>query len=108
MSASQFFQTVDQALEPVRARLLDAPFDKIRDLWQIIEDTYGAAVKAWLGRNDHYYLLVRLLHRVDAIQHHAVLDAGHHAVAVELDLVDPSGLAKGGAEAVQLAAWGRE
>jgi hypothetical protein len=36
-------------------------------LWEIIEKQYGLAGKAWLGRNDRFYLLVRLLHRLDAI-----------------------------------------
>jgi hypothetical protein len=48
-------------------RLQSAPFDKVADLWHLLEQTYGNEAKRWLGRNDRYYLLVRLLHRVDAV-----------------------------------------
>ena len=51
----------------IRGHLQTAPFDAICDLWEIIEKQYGLAGKAWLGRNDRFYLLVRLLHRLDAI-----------------------------------------
>jgi phage terminase large subunit-like protein len=51
----------------IRAALQAAPFSKVADLWQIIEHQYGVAGKAWLGRNDRFYLLVRLLHRLDAV-----------------------------------------
>lgn len=53
--------------DSVRADLHAAPFEAIADLWEIIERTYGVEGKAWLGRNDRFYLLVRLLHRLDAI-----------------------------------------
>lgn len=50
-----------------KATLQAAPFDTVADLWELVESQYGMAGKAWLGRNDRYYLLVRLLHRLDAI-----------------------------------------
>lgn len=53
--------------EHIRGHLQTAPFDAVCDLWEIIEKQYGVAGKAWLGRNDRFYLLVRLLHRLDAI-----------------------------------------
>ncbi|MGZ8317485.1 MAG: hypothetical protein ACXWVD_00140 [Telluria sp.] len=53
--------------DDVRAGLHAAPFEAIPDLWEIIERRYGLAGQAWLGRNDRYYLLTRLLHRKDAV-----------------------------------------
>lgn len=50
-----------------RANLQAAPFDAICDLWEIVETKHGNEGKAWLGRNDRFYLLTRLLHRLDAI-----------------------------------------
>lgn len=50
-----------------RDHLQTAPFDAICDLWEIVEQKYGNEGKAWLGRNDRFYLLTRLLHRLDAI-----------------------------------------
>lgn len=50
-----------------RADLQSAPFDAVCDLWEIIEKRYGIEGKAWLGRNDRFYLLTRLLHRLDAV-----------------------------------------
>jgi phage terminase large subunit-like protein len=54
-------------LNPLRADLQAAPFDKVVDLWELIEQDQGVMGKAWLGRNDRYYLLTRLLHRFDAV-----------------------------------------
>lgn len=51
----------------LRDQLQAAPFDAVADLWEIVEATYGIEGKAWLGRNDRFYLLTRLLHRLDAI-----------------------------------------
>jgi phage terminase large subunit-like protein len=53
--------------DDVRAALHDAPFGAICDLWELIERRYGDAGRAWLGRHDRYYLLTRLLHRLDAV-----------------------------------------
>lgn len=53
--------------ETIKTALQAAPFDAVCDLWQIIEDQYGVAGQAWLGRNDRFYLLTRLLHRLDAV-----------------------------------------
>lgn len=50
-----------------RDDLQRAPFDAICDLWEIVEKQYGVEGQAWLGRNDRFYLLTRLLHRLDAI-----------------------------------------
>lgn len=54
-------------LDPLRPRLMAAPFEKVVDLWELIEKDRGVDGKAWLGRNDRYYLLTRLLHRFDAV-----------------------------------------
>lgn len=50
-----------------KTMLQAAPFDTVADLWQLVEGRYGIAGKAWLGRNDRFYLLTRLLHRLDAV-----------------------------------------
>lgn len=51
----------------IRQALHDAPFRDVYEMWRIIEDEYKDAGKAWLGRNDRYYLLVRLLNRLDVV-----------------------------------------
>lgn len=53
--------------DDVRAALQAAPFDTVADLWELIERQYGIEGKAWMGRNDRFYLLTRLLHRLDAV-----------------------------------------
>lgn len=53
--------------DDVRAALQAAPFDAVADLWELVETRYGTEGKAWLGRNDRFYLLTRLLHRLDAV-----------------------------------------
>jgi phage terminase large subunit-like protein len=50
-----------------KATLQAAPFDTVADLWELVETRYGIEGKAWLGRADRFYLLTRLLHRLDAI-----------------------------------------
>jgi phage terminase large subunit-like protein len=50
-----------------RAAIQSAPLEAVADLWELVETQYGVEGQAWLGRNDRYYLLVRLLHRLDAI-----------------------------------------
>jgi phage terminase large subunit-like protein len=50
-----------------RAALHSAPLAAVPDLWELVESQYGIEGKAWLGRHDRFYLLVRLLHRLDAI-----------------------------------------
>ncbi len=54
-------------LDALRPQLQAAPFERVPLLWEVIEHDAGVIGKAWLGRNDRYYLLVRLLHRKDAI-----------------------------------------
>lgn len=72
------------ALPPdFRAALHSAPFDAVADLWELVERRYGIEGKAWLGRNDRYYLLTRLLHRVDAV--HPWLYARTREVEAEPD-----------------------
>lgn len=51
----------------LRDQLQAAPFEVVADLWEVIEQNCGIEGKAWLGRNDRFYLLTRLLHRLDAI-----------------------------------------
>lgn len=57
----------DRELNEFRATLQSASFGLVPDLWHDIEDVYGVAGKNWLGRNDRYYLLTRLLKRPDAV-----------------------------------------
>lgn len=44
-----------------------APFATVSNLWQEVEAEYGDRGIEWLGRNDRYYLLVRLLNRLDVV-----------------------------------------
>jgi hypothetical protein len=53
--------------DDIRGALQAAPFEQIASLWQVIERRYGMQGKAWLGRNDRFYLFVRLLHRLDGV-----------------------------------------
>lgn len=54
-------------LDEFRPLLQAAPFDAVVDLWEMVERHQGAAGMAWLGRNDRFYMLTRLLHRWDAV-----------------------------------------
>lgn len=54
-------------LDILKPDLQAAPFDAVCDLWEMIEEDQGDEGKAWLGRNDRFYLLTRLLHRFDAV-----------------------------------------
>lgn len=54
-------------LDALRPRLQAAPFNAICELWELIEAKWGVEGMAWLGRWDRYYLLTRLLHRLDAV-----------------------------------------
>lgn len=51
----------------IRVTLHAAPYVGVAELWELIEERYGVAGQAWLGRNDRFYLLTRLLHRLDAL-----------------------------------------
>ena len=51
----------------IKAELMAAPFDKVADLWKVLEEHFGQEVKPWLARNDRFYLLVRILNRLDLI-----------------------------------------
>lgn len=51
----------------LKQQLLDAPFGKVADLWHTLESMTGTPAKRWLAQNDRFYLLVRILHRTDAI-----------------------------------------
>ncbi len=59
-------EPVLQGLRGLRPVLQAAPFHGICELWEMVEAEFGAAGRAWLGRNDRYYMLVRMLHRSDA------------------------------------------
>lgn len=48
----------------VKAALLAAPFKAVPEFWRILE---AERAQAWLAQNDRFYLLVRVLHRADAI-----------------------------------------
>jgi len=56
-----------QYLDAVRPALQAAPLNRIGQMWQAIEAEHGQAGRAWLGRNDRYYMLTMLLHRMDAL-----------------------------------------
>jgi phage terminase large subunit-like protein len=58
---------VTHPLDEFRSHLMAAPFADVIDLWEMIEKHAGPEGKAWLGRNDRFYLLTRLLHRFDAV-----------------------------------------
>lgn len=53
--------------DSVRQKLQAAPFSKIKALWEIIIEEAGDAGRAWLGKNDRFYLFAVLLHRPDGI-----------------------------------------
>ena len=53
-------------LDLLRPVLQAAPWKGICDYWEMIEAECGIAGRAWLGRNDRYFLLTRILHRLDA------------------------------------------
>lgn len=49
------------------APLRKASHIRVPVLWKSIEEDFGNDGKRWLGRNDRFYLLVMLLHRMDAV-----------------------------------------
>lgn len=51
----------------IKHQLLSAPFERVAELWHVLESQAGDPAKVWLSCNDRYYLLVRMLHRPDAI-----------------------------------------
>lgn len=51
----------------IKDQLMSAPFEKVAELWKVLEEQAGEPAKKWLAQNDRYYLLVRILHRSDAI-----------------------------------------
>jgi hypothetical protein len=51
----------------IKDQLMAAPFDRVADLWHILEAQLGADVKPWLAQHDRYYLLVRVLNRMDCV-----------------------------------------
>ena len=53
--------------ESFRDGLMSAPFDKIVELWKVLEEGFGPDVKPWLAQNDRDYLLTVVLHRADAV-----------------------------------------
>lgn len=53
--------------DEIRQELQAAPFDAVCDLWELIERSFGKDGRAWLGRNDRFYLFTRLLHRLDGV-----------------------------------------
>lgn len=56
-------QGIDQLAPDVQA----TPYARIADMWLAIEAEFGPEARAWLGRNDRFFLLTRLLHRRDAV-----------------------------------------
>ncbi len=57
------FQPPEGILRAIR----DAPFSIVFKLWHEFEDEFKLVGRAWLGRNDRYYMLVRLLNRLDVV-----------------------------------------
>ena len=53
--------------EELAQTLREAPFEKVNELWLELEKAYGVPAQRWLGTHDRFYLLVRLLNRVDVI-----------------------------------------
>lgn len=52
----------------IKDQLQSANFEAIGKLWKILEESVpGKETKSWLAQNDRYYLLVRILHRHDAL-----------------------------------------
>lgn len=51
----------------IKAALMAAPFHSIAHFWKILEQDFPETIKPWLAQNDRYYLLVKILHRTDAI-----------------------------------------
>lgn len=58
---------VDRELNHFKLAIQTASFELVAELWADVEEVYGIEGKSWLGRNDRFYLLTRLLHRVDAV-----------------------------------------
>jgi hypothetical protein len=50
----------------IRKRIIGAPFRQLPDYWALVEDDLGTPGMRDLCRFDRYYLLVRILHRMDA------------------------------------------
>lgn len=53
--------------DELRQELQTASIHQAARIWAVVEQAYGMEGQAWLGRNDRFYLLTRLLHRIDAI-----------------------------------------
>jgi hypothetical protein len=51
----------------IEQKLHAAEFSDIPELWRVLEEHGGPAARAWLAAHDRYYLLVRVLHRLDAV-----------------------------------------
>ena len=51
----------------IKRAIREAPFKFVPKLWAEFEDEYDLEGQAWLGRNDRYYMLVRLLNRLDLV-----------------------------------------
>lgn len=60
---SQHFQPPDEIVRAIK----EAPFGIVMHLWKEFELEFDMVGRAWLGRNDRYYLLVRLLNRLDIV-----------------------------------------
>lgn len=53
--------------DSIKRVIREASFKIVPKLWAEFEEEYGIQGKAWLGRNDRYYLLVRMLNRLDVV-----------------------------------------
>ena len=53
--------------QAIKDALMQAPFEKVGELWKVLEETGGDKAKRWLSLNDRFYLLVRTMHRADAV-----------------------------------------
>ena len=56
-----------QYLDAIRPAMQAASLEKVGGMWDAVEAEHGQAGRAWLGRNDRFYMLCMLLHRMDAL-----------------------------------------
>lgn len=53
--------------DEIKEDLHAAPFTAVAELWQAFEEEFGVDGQRWLCQNDRYYLLVRVLNRLDLL-----------------------------------------
>ncbi len=53
--------------EDIRLLVKTVPFKNVFDIWKLIEEEFGQLGQRWLCLNDRYYLLVRMMKRIDMV-----------------------------------------